>query len=670
MKNKNKFGAKGAIFAVVLPVLAIACILCACALCFIFRPLALIIAAVTAFLYFNTALVAIILTAVFSRGKKEHKIKKGPVLGNIMYDKINFAKEPAFICDQNHKIVWANRFANDSLGQKKVLGVNINSIFPYEFESENVIKKHKNVRVNLNGETYLVEETKINALDEVYYLLFLRNLTVQAELEQLQRDKEKIVAYVMVDNLDSLLQYEQENYRETAAKVEKIVRSWAESVNGIIKEYEKDKYIAIFNMEDLDKFIRDNFSLLDKVRDIRFRSGSVPVTLSIGVAKNASASLAEKEKLAQAALDMALQRGGDQAVVKIEDEVLFFGGRTNAVHRRNKVRARVVATELVYRMKQASNVIVMGHANPDYDAIGASIGIARIAKHSGAKVNIVTNFKDINVKKMLAHFEGLEEYRNVFVDSSKGLDLVKADTLLIIVDVNNAVMFESSDIAKVVENVIIIDHHRQTAEFEREPIISYIETSASSTCEIVAELVEQALYLDAPLAEEANALYAGILLDTKHFTKGTGTKTHAAAMYLKDNGAKYEIIQDLFKTTIVDYRKESAFGGEHLQIYRNCMAIAFNANGKDNSDRIMAAKVADNLLGVEGVHASFVLLQIGNVVHVSARSNGTINVQLILEKLHGGGRYDAAGAQVKNSNVNDVLLAVKAAIDEYINPEV
>ena len=238
MKNNKKFGAKGAVFAVALPVIATIYILSACALCFIFRPLALIIAAVAAFLYFNTAVIAFVLTAVLSRGKKEHKIKKGPVLGNIMYDKVYFANEPAFICDQNHKIVWSNRFASDSLGHKKVLGVNINSIFPYEFESENVIKKHKNVRVDLNGETYLVEETKINALDEVYYLLFLRNLTAQAELEQLQRDKEKIVAYVMVDNLDALLQYEQENYRETAAKIEKIVRSWAESVNGIIKEYD------------------------------------------------------------------------------------------------------------------------------------------------------------------------------------------------------------------------------------------------------------------------------------------------------------------------------------------------------------------------------------------------------------------------------------------------
>ncbi len=618
-------------------------------------------------LYVSFAIIFGILTSVVGKKRNADGAKKGPVLGNVMYDKINYENEPAFICDENHKIVWVNRFASSQIGAKKTLGANINTIFPYDFSAQNG-KKSKEIRVELLGETYIVEETKIDTSSEQYYLLYLTNITKQAELEKLQRDKEKIVAYIVVDNLDALFQFEQEQYRETAAKVEKIVRSSVEAVNGIIKEYEKDKFVAIFNMEDLDKFINDNFSMLDKVRDIRLGSGSVPVTLSIGVAKMAEANLAEKDKLAHIALDMALQRGGDQAVVKLEDEVLFFGGRTNAVQKRTKVRARVVANELAMRISKSSNVIIMAHAFPDYDAIGASVGMARLAKFCGTKVNIVTNFKDINVKKMLKHFDGIEEYKNVFVDSSKGLDLVKADTLLIIVDVNNINMFESKDIAKMVDNVIIIDHHRKTAEYEKEPIISYIETSASSASEIVAEILEQALHLSQPIAAEANALYAGILLDTKHFTKGAGTKTHAAAMYLRDNGASYENVQDLFKSNINEYKKEASFG-DKIEIYRNCMAIALNPYGKDNSDRIMAAKVADNLLGLEDVSASFVLVQIDNVVHISARSNGTVNVQLILEKLNGGGRYDAAGAQVKGTGVADTLYMLKEAIDGYINPE-
>ena len=663
----NKFGIRGVLFSIIMPVLALFDVaLAGLLVCYIDGHTALIISMCLA--GYAVLLAVACLIAYLKRGPRESKVKRGPVLGNVMYDKINYAEEPAFICDQNHKIIWTNRFASTQIGVKRVLGANINTVFPYEFFSENPAKRQKEIRVSLNGESYRVEETKIATQNEVYYLLYLRNLSRQAELERLQRDKEKIVAYVVVDNLEALLQFEQEKYRETAAKVEKIIRSWAESVNGIIKEYEKDKYIAVFNMEDLDKFISDGFSLLDSVRDIRLGSGSIPVTLSIGVAKKSEANLAEKEKLAHMALDMALQRGGDQAVVKLEDEVLFFGGRTNAVQKRTKVRARVIANELANRITRASNVLIMGHAFPDYDAIGASVGMARLCKFCGTRVNIITNFKDINVKKMLKHFESIEEYKNVFVDSSKGLDLVKADTLLIIVDVNNVNMFESKDVARMVDDIIIVDHHRQTAEFEKEPIISYIETSASSASEIVSEILEQALQLNSPLQAEANALYAGILLDTKHFTKGAGTKTHAAAMYLRDNGASYENIQDLFKSNIQDYKKEASFG-EKIEIYRNCMAIALNSQGKDNTDRIMAAKVADNLLGLEDVSASFVLVQIDNVVHISARSNGTINVQLILEKLNGGGRYDAAGAQVKGSSVADTLFTLKEAIDAYINPE-
>ncbi len=664
-KKKNVF--RGVVAFGILPVLALLDIVLVAVLVSKLGGYELPIITACVSLYVSFAIILGVLVSVTGKKRSNESAKKGPVLGNVMYDKINYQDEPAFICDENHKIVWVNRFAASKIGAKKTLGANINTVFPYDFSAQSN-KKQKEIRVVLNGETYIVEETKIDTPSEQYYLLYLSNITEQAALEKLQRDKEKIVAYIVVDNLDALFQFEQEQYRETAAKVEKIVRSSVESVNGIIKEYEKDKYVAIFNMEDLDKFISDNFSILDKVRDIRLGSGSVPVTLSIGVAKMAEANLAEKEKLAHVALDMALQRGGDQAVVKLEDEVLFFGGRTNAVQKRTKVRARVVANELAMRIAKSSNVIIMAHAFPDYDAIGASVGMARLAKFCGTKVNIVTNFKDINVKKMLKHFDGIEEYKNVFVDSSKGLDLVKADTLLIIVDVNNINMFESKDIARMVDNVIIIDHHRKTAEYEKEPIISYIETSASSASEIVSEILEQALHLTQPIPAEANALYAGILLDTKHFTKGAGTKTHAAAMYLRDNGASYENVQDLFKSNIQEYKKEASFG-EKIEIYRNCMAIALNPYGKDNSDRIMAAKVADNLLGLEDVSASFVLVQIDNIVHISARSNGTVNVQLILEKLNGGGRYDAAGAQVKGTGVADTLYKLKEAIDEYINPE-
>ena len=596
--------------------------------------------------------------------KKRYSIgPRSPVLGTIMYDKINSLNEPALICDTLGKILWYNKFAQASSGQRSpILGSYITNLFEVNLSDE--VSYQETVVAERN---YSVEKTKIKNGDKTYFLLVLRDITKSVTLEKYIRDNDKVVAYIVVDNLDELMQFEQERYRGAAASIETLLREWASSVNGIIKEYERDKYIFIFNMEDLDKFKDDEFDILEKVREIRVGNGNLPVTISIGAAC-IRGTLAEKEKAAHTALDMALQRGGDQAVIKINDDTEFYGGRTNATHKRTKVRARVMANELINYIAKSSNVIVMAHRFPDYDAFGASVGIARLAMFCGVKCNVVTNFKDTNVIRCMRFFENDENYKGVFVDSAKGIDLIKSETLLIIVDVNNQAMFESSDIARNVQDIVIIDHHRKTAEFEKEPLISYIESSSSSASELVSEMLEQVLPESTLKRNEANMLLAGISLDTNQFTKGTGTKTYAAAMYLRDNGASYEQIQDLFKSSLREYRQEALYG-EKIELYRNCMAIALNPFGVDQADRILAAKVADNLLMVEGVAASFALVLVGNVVHISARSNGTINVQLILEELSGGGRYDAAGAQVKDENIGAVLLKLKKAIDNYIDPE-
>lgn len=605
--------------------------------------------------------VAILVNAIYKKRKIDGP--QGPVLGSIMYDKINSLSEPALICDLYGKILWYNKFTQMGSGQKSpILGSYVSNYF-----SNPIIDDDAPAEAIFNGRNYLVEKTKIKSADKQYLLVVLRDVTKTVNLETYIRNNEKVVAYIIVDNLEELLQFEQEKYREAATEIEVLVREWASSVGGILKEYERDKYIFIFNMEDLDKFVADKFDILDKVRDIRVGTGNLPVTISIGVAK-IKGTLSEKEKAAHACLEMALQRGGDQAVVKIDDDVEFFGGRTNATQKRTRVRARVVASELINHIAAASNVIIMAHKFPDYDAFGASVGVARLAMFCGVKFNIVTNLKDQNIVKCLKFFNQDDNYKGVFVDGAQGLDLVRTDTLLIIVDVNNIAMFESSDIARAVQNVVIVDHHRKTAEFDNEPLISYIETSASSASELVSEMLEQVLPLETLQRNEANMLLAGISLDTKQFTKGTGTKTYASAMYLRDHGASYEDIQDLFKTSLREYKQESHFG-EIIEIYRNCMAIALNPNGTEQSDRILAARVADNLLMVDGVAASFALVTIGNTVHISARSNGSINVQLILEELNGGGRYDAAGAQVQEDSISNVLLKLKSAIDNYIDPE-
>ena len=607
-------------------------------------------------------LITVLATSLDS--KKKVKKKSGPMLTSVMYEKINSMNEPALICDANYKIIWANRFLHQTY--QGVIGTSVQLLFGYQIKDGEIGKRPVDTVVSYKGKNYIVDEEPIRDGDKNYYILTLRDTTELLLLKQQMKDENKIVSYIIVDNLEDLLQFEQEKYRSAANTIEGYIREWAGSVGGLVKEYERDKYLFIFESQHLDKFLADKFDILDKVRDIRVGSGNIPVTISIGVAK-VKGSMAERENAAHIALDMALQRGGDQAVVKFDDKIEFFGGRTNAVQRRTKVRARVVANELVTLMAKAGNVLIMGHKFPDYDAFGASIGMARLAMLCGVKFNVVTNFKDVNVKKCMKFFENDETYKGVFVDAAKGLDLVRSDTLLVVVDVNNIKMFESEHIARNVNDIVIIDHHRKTAEFEKAPLITYIEPSSSSASELVSEILEQSLPVNALQKNEANMLYAGIVLDTKQFSKGTGTKTYAAAMYLRDNNASYEAVQDLFKTNIKEYRQEAMFG-EKIEIYRNCMAIALNEKGVDNSDRILAARVADNMLMLEDVAASFALVQIDNVVHVSARSNGTVNVQLILESLNGGGRYDAAGAQVKDT-IASTLMRLKEAIDNYINPE-
>ena len=609
------------------------------------------------------------LVLIGANGLDERVVRKkssGPMLTGVMYEKINSLKEPALLCDSNYKIVWANRFIHQNVSGG-VVGTSLHLLFDYEIKDGQIGKRPVDTIVTFKGKDYIVEEDAISAQDKKYYLFTLRDTTELLALKQQMRDEEKVIAYVIVDNLDDLLQFEQERYRSAANQVESYIREWGQSVGGLVKEYERDKYLFIFEAQYLDDFISNKFDILDKVRDIRVGSGNIPVTVSIGVAK-VKGTMEEKENAAHVALDMALQRGGDQAVVKLDGSLQFFGGRTNAVQRRIKVRARVVANELISLMAKAGNVLIMGHKFPDYDSFGASIGVARLAKLCGVKFNVVTNFKDINVKKCMKHFEKDASYKGVFVDGAKGLDLVRSDTLLVVVDVNNIKMFESEHIARSVNDIVIIDHHRKVAEFEKAPLLSYIEPSSSSASELVTEMLEQTLPLNTLQQNEANMLYAGIVLDTKQFSKGTGTKTYSAVIYLRDNNASFETVQDLFKTSLDDYKQEAIFG-EKIEIYRNCMAIALNEKGETASDKILAARVADNLLMLEDVAASFALVQIDNVVHISARSNGTVNVQLILEKLNGGGRYDEAGAQVKET-MSTTLMRLKAAIDEYINPEV
>jgi c-di-AMP phosphodiesterase-like protein len=361
---------------------------------------------------------------------------------------------------------------------------------------------------------------------------------------------------------------------------------------------------------------------------------------------------------------MALQRGGDQVVVKNETGTFFFGGRTKSQQKRSGGHSRVIATKLCSMIQSAPNVIVMGHSNPDFDSIGACVGIAALSMHLGVKVKIVTDLENENFKACTARLRELADYKNMFVDDVTGLAQSEFGTLLIIVDANNFRILEAPEIANNSFKTAVIDHHIKKEEFEHEPQLSYIDPSASSACELISEILEFSIPVGTLRKEEANVIMSGIMVDTQNFTRTVGTRTFAAALYLRSAGASPEYARTFFEQAFEDYHTEATFG-RNAQIYRDQIAITVSEGTGSQSDRVAAAKAADRLLAVRNVNAAFALVLIGNTVHISGRSNGSINVQIILEKIGGGGHFDVAGAAIEESGIEQAKARLMDAIDEY-----
>ena len=486
-------------------------------------------------------------------------------------------------------------------------------------------------------------------------------------VETAYENAQTAVAYIIIDNVEDQLQNIQEQFREATARVSDILRKWVSDMNGVIRSYERDKYIAFFRYDGLKKCVENRFDVLDKIRSVRI-GDQLPVTVSIGVSCIENGTLAEREALAQEAMDMALQRGGDQVVCRSESGIDFYGGKTKAIYKRANVRARTVGTQLIRLMENADNVLIMGHQNGDYDSFGACVGMARFAlQHFDAtRVHVVINRADKNLRSCFEKAAEIPEYREMFCDPSDAPGFVTPGTLLVIVDVNHLSHTECPKLLDLVETVAIIDHHTQSAAFEKKIALLYIEPSASSASELVAEILEQHLGAVSLEKEEAELMLSGILLDTKQLVRSTGTRTFGAARFLRGEGADPGETNELFKNDVSDMRKQAQFL-TNTMTYKEHIAIAVCVGNTDSSYRIIAAKAADSLLSGRGIRASFTLVTIGSKVHISARSDGTVNVAKILEELGGGGHFDAAGAQVDANEEN--IERLKKAIDKHYKNE-
>ena len=568
---------------------------------------------------------------------------------------------PALAINSHGTILWYNEALAEKLTpDENFVGRNASEILNTNISER--VQAEKLTRVSMGDSVYNLEGFIISEDGDGTYLAVLNDITELSDIRRRYIEEKVAVAYIAIDNAEEVSQYIHEKFSDIVYIVEDKLKTWAASMNGVLKSYDNNKYIMFFDSKGLQQCRENKFAILDEIRKTRVGDG-VSITISIGVSSSGK-SLEERDTIAKEAIDMAIERGGDQAVDKSNNSITYYGGRTKTIYKRTSVLSRSIASRLTSLMARSDNVIVMGHRYGDFDSFGSAVGIARLAMLCGMKVNIAVDLRDKNLAPCVELMQSTEAYSRVFVDNADGLDLISSDTLVVLVDHSSLGRSQFADISKKAKTIAVIDHHRKAEELPDTVKIEYIVPNASSTCEIVTEMIESSVNSQCLIKEEADMLLSGILLDTKQFTRNTGTRTFAAAQYLQSAGANPTDVYNLFKTAPDDLAKEARFHTD-IVMYRDNVAIASCDGETDDSYRIIASKAADKMLTLKGVDAAFAIVRIGEAVHISGRSNGKINVQLVLEKLNGGGHFEVAGAQVVGMSVEEVLELLRSSIDEY-----
>ncbi len=526
----------------------------------------------------------------------------------------------------------------------------------------------------MDGKKYGMRCYILRSRGKDYYFIVFNDITDLENLRRIMYEDEPIVAYIVIDSLQELAQYIRVSYRTAVNEIEAKLKEWAASFGGMLREYEREKYLLVFTRAALDHCVRGKFPILDTVRGIRLGDNSFPVTVSIGVGA-IEGTFEDKERAAGDALDVALQKGGDQAAVNDGKSVTTYGGRVNTMAGSTTITSRVNSQHLCRLMKNAGNVLIMGHRAPDYDSIGSCVGLARLAicARGGdtSKIRIVVNRDHVNFRLCYDLLAALPEYRSMFISGDTAMDAVRSDTLLIMSDVNNVFNTEAPKLLKCVSDVVIIDHHRRQDQlYEFKPLMTYIRPGVSAASELVSEMLEFSPHHDALLKEEANLMLAGMMLDTKNFTTGVGMQTFSAVHYLYERGAHANVVRRFFTETMSNLFTASDIDSR-TRTYRDKIALTWLSvdHTATEEDNIAVAKAADKLMNIDGIEASFALLRAENTVTISARSHDKINVQIIMQKLGGGGHYDMAGARITNISLEDACRRLKTALDNYMDNE-
>ncbi len=589
---------------------------------------------------------------------------------------------PNALLDESGKLIWANKAFLQTIGKEKIENKPISVFFDaigkdklpvgdldeteVEFQQYDRDFHAKLKRIPM---AEMVENSDIFESDGVYEgCLVSVYIFDETALKMALRENDNqslAVGLLYIDNYEEALDSVEEVRRSLlTALIERKVNKYFASIDGIVRKMEKDKFFFVLRKQSLKLLQENRFDLLEDVKTVNI-GNEMSVTLSIGIGVG-GLSYSQNYEYARTSIDLALGRGGDQAVVKAKEGVTYYGGKSQRVEKNTRVKARVKAHALKEIVSAKDKVIVMGHRMTDVDSFGAAVGIYRIAKALGRSAHIVINDVNSSIKPLVDHFVEHEEgEEQILVNSAQAVELAGANTCLVVVDVNKPSITECPELLKMCRSIVVLDHHRQSEEIIENATLSYVETYASSACEMVTEVIQ---YIESGLklkSAEADCLYGGIVIDTNNFTSKAGVRTFEAAAYLRRNGADVTRVRKMLRDDVEDYRAKAEVVSK-ATIYKDVFAVSVAEAGEAHNPTIVGAQAANELLNITGIKASFVLTEYNQVIYISARSIDEMNVQIIMEKMGGGGHLNVAAAQLKDMTLEEATEQLKNTLSEML----
>lgn len=586
---------------------------------------------------------------------------------------------PYCLVDINGKVMWMNKLMLEKTGKKKDFRKNISDIFP-EITS-NVFPENeqsKEIRIAYEERDYCIEMKRIDINDLTrgtdiidnnesgsFYAMYMFDETDINMYIQKLKDERFVVGLVYIDNYEEALDSIDDVRRSLfIGLIDKRVNKYFASGASIVRKLEKDKYLIVFTHKFLEKLMNDKFSLLEEIKNVKI-GNEMTITLSMGIGTGES-DYAKNYEVAKAAMDLVLGRGGDQAVVKENDKISYYGGKSQQMEKNTRVKVRVKAHALRQILENNENVLIMGHKLADIDAFGSAMGIFVICRKLGKKAHIVINDITVSVKPFINRFIDKDDYpEDMFLLREEAVDYVDDKTAVIVVDVNKPSLTECPELLDVCKTIVVFDHHRQSSDAINNAVLSYVDPYASSAAEMITEMIQ---YVDDGVkirAFEADALYAGISIDTDGFNSKSGPRTFEAAAFLRRHGADITRVRKMLRNDMNEYRAV-AQAVSRAEVYKDAFAIAiFDGEGLE-SPTIGGAKAANQLLDISGIKASFVVTAYNNRIYISARSIDEVNVQLVMEHLGGGGHMSIAGAQLNDCTTDKAVDIIKSTLDDML----